>query len=425
MMRRTLPSLLAGAAAALISISVVMAAVGDLVATVSLPASGSDVGIAFDGTRIYYNDVAGTNQLVSFEPGNPAGTMTSVTVMAGLTPIDLDAMAYDGTRDLLWAVRHATNEVYTVNKLTGAATLVFDATGKCLRCVGSYKDGLAFDAGNPADPLDDAIWWSYDVDWGVYKLDLTGGVIEFFDVRGPDGIGGTADDIDSSLLCGSSGIAVGGPNLYLGTNGCGTIVRVDKATKAFVDVLASPGSRPEDLECDPVTYAPTEVMWVRQYEDPDNVRAFEIEPETCGLGGGDPEPEPVTGRFTGGGSVFMGGGMRVTHGLTLHCDVSLPNNLQVNWGGNRFHLESLTTAACSDDPAIEPKPPAAGFDTFKGSGSGRYNGVSGATIEFTLTDAGEPGRDDSATITIMDASSVVVLSVSGKLDRGNQQAHDE
>lgn len=155
--------------------------------------------------------------------------------------------------------------------------------------------------------------------------------------------------------------------------------------------------------------------------------------EVCGDGidndgdGDIDEDCPVTaGRMTGGGSVFAMDGTRVTHGFQLHCDAAeLPNNLQVNWGkGNKFHLESLTSATCTDDPAIGPSPPAASFDTYVGEGTGRYNGVSGATIEFTFTDAGEPGTSDTATIEIK-VGVTVVLSATGIIDRGNHQAHDD
>lgn len=132
-----------------------------------------------------------------------------------------------------------------------------------------------------------------------------------------------------------------------------------------------------------------------------------------------------TGRMTGGGSVFTSTGMRVTHGFQLNCDTTDDtNSLQINWGnGNKFHLESLTSAVCTDDSSINPHPPAAGFDTFQGTGEGLYNGTSGATIEWTFTDAGEPGVSDSAQIVVKDSSSAIVLSVSGNLRKGNHQAH--
>lgn len=138
-------------------------------------------------------------------------------------------------------------------------------------------------------------------------------------------------------------------------------------------------------------------------------------------------PPVVNGRMTGGGSVFAADGTRVRHGFTLHCDVNEgPNNLQITWGtGNQFHLENLATVLCSDDPAIDPAPPAAAFDTHQGMGSGRFNGVSGATARWTFTDAGQPGVNDFAEIKIENAGGNVVLMVSGNLDKGNHQAHDE
>jgi len=138
-------------------------------------------------------------------------------------------------------------------------------------------------------------------------------------------------------------------------------------------------------------------------------------------------PTLVTrGRMTGGGSIFTDTGMRVTHGFELHCDASKnPNNLEVNWGpGDRFHLDTLTFAECSDDPLINPTPPAAPFDTYRGRGTGKYDGVDGATAEWTLTDAGEPGRQDQFALTVRDAGGNVVLSFSRKyLTYGNHQAH--
>jgi hypothetical protein len=138
------------------------------------------------------------------------------------------------------------------------------------------------------------------------------------------------------------------------------------------------------------------------------------------IGGGGGLP----GRMTGGGSIISNG-LRVTHGFELNCDASKhPQNLQVNWDGNRFHLTNLVTASCSLNTSFEPQPPAAGFNTYSGSGTGRLNGVDGATIDFIFTDAGEPGTSDFAVYTIRDADGNVVLTASGNLDKGNQQAHN-
>lgn len=140
-----------------------------------------------------------------------------------------------------------------------------------------------------------------------------------------------------------------------------------------------------------------------------------------------PAPNGLPGRMTGGGSVFTADGRRVTHGFVLRCTAAGTRHdaLQINWGdGNRFHLESLSAATCTDDPSISPNPPPAGFDTHTGSGRGRFNGRDGATAEWKFTDAGEPGTADTASIVIRDAAGAVVLEVSGSLQRGNQQAHN-
>jgi hypothetical protein len=134
------------------------------------------------------------------------------------------------------------------------------------------------------------------------------------------------------------------------------------------------------------------------------------------------------GRFTGGGHQLRAGEARVTRGLTVHCDLLLSNNLEVNWNGNSFHMtEHLLTVECSDDPLIIQDPPAAPLDTLIGVGIGDYNNQAGFTIEFTLVDAGEPGRDvDKAALLIFETGNPgnVILDVPLQLlTGGNLNAH--
>lgn len=141
----------------------------------------------------------------------------------------------------------------------------------------------------------------------------------------------------------------------------------------------------------------------------------------------DCTPPLGEGRFTGGGHQIRVDGVRVTRGLTLHCDLLLSNNLEINWNGNQFHMEEhLTTVACTDDPDIIQAPPPAPLDTFIGTGVGRYNQESGYSIEFTLRDFGEPGINDEMAILIYETGNPgnVILSVPlQKLSGGNLQAH--
>jgi hypothetical protein len=135
---------------------------------------------------------------------------------------------------------------------------------------------------------------------------------------------------------------------------------------------------------------------------------------------------PAIGRMTGGGSDVDINGTKVTKGLTLHCDITLSNNLEVNWAGHHWHLDKpIDTADCENDPAYNPKPPAAPFNTFNGTATGQLDGVDGSKIAFTFIDAGEPGAGtDKAAIQIWDASGNLVLDVPlSFITGGNLQAH--
>lgn len=138
---------------------------------------------------------------------------------------------------------------------------------------------------------------------------------------------------------------------------------------------------------------------------------------------------PSLGRFTGGGKQLrLSDGLKVTRGLTIHCDLKLSNNLQINWPtGQKFHMtEHLTTVACTDDPNIIQQPPPAPLDTLIGVGEGKYNNQPGYTVEFVLVDAGEPGGNDQMGIKIYETAnpSNVVLDLPKQvLIGGNLQAH--
>jgi len=136
------------------------------------------------------------------------------------------------------------------------------------------------------------------------------------------------------------------------------------------------------------------------------------------------------GRMTGGGGQFTIGDVHVTRGFTIHCDITLSNNVEINWPDNKWHLDKpLTSALCVDNPDIHPEPPPAPFDTFYGEGIGRLNGVDGSFLRFMFIDSGEPGgKADYARIDIWapgadPAVDPAVLHVDGVLDHGNLQAH--
>lgn len=135
------------------------------------------------------------------------------------------------------------------------------------------------------------------------------------------------------------------------------------------------------------------------------------------------EPPPLEGRMTGGGSIFTNG-ERITHGFQLRCDATAPQNLQMNWKGHRFHLTSVQSVSCTDDPDIDPGKPDADFDTITVVGTGRCNNIDGATIIVGLQDAGEPGVLDYGEARIWGCPGGDFVMY-GLLDHGNHQAHME
>src|SRR5580765_3721231 len=138
---------------------------------------------------------------------------------------------------------------------------------------------------------------------------------------------------------------------------------------------------------------------------------------------------PASGRFTGGGKDVQVGCVTVTQGLTLHCDLILSNNFEINWkdaaGTHQFHLLNHTFADCTEIVGNQP-PPAAPLDTMRGIGTGRFDGTDGFTVDFTLFDGGEPGTSDTIRIKIFETANptnVVLDLPTTFLSGGNLQAH--
>ncbi|HWO34473.1 MAG TPA: hypothetical protein VNO32_37245 [Candidatus Acidoferrum sp.] len=139
---------------------------------------------------------------------------------------------------------------------------------------------------------------------------------------------------------------------------------------------------------------------------------------------------PGTGRFTGGGKQVLVGVATLTKGFEVDCDLTTPsNNMEVNWSDpsgatHHFHMEVFVSAMCTLNG--NPTPPKAPVNTIVASGTGRYDGVEGFTLQFTLVDNGEPGTNDQAGFMIFETANPtnVVLSFPVMtITTGNIQAH--
>lgn len=132
---------------------------------------------------------------------------------------------------------------------------------------------------------------------------------------------------------------------------------------------------------------------------------------------------PANGRFTGGGDkIITAGGISVSFSLELDCDRHHSYNLEINWSGHHFHLETFDAASCY--LIGPPEPPFAPINEMIGVGTGLFDGMPGYTVSFTLIDNGEPGRSDEAAFLITGPGGGIVLNVPlQSLTKGNLQAH--
>ncbi|MFH1916713.1 MAG: hypothetical protein ABIJ21_05590 [Nanoarchaeota archaeon] len=242
------------------------------------------IGLAFDGAFLYYNRCNDQNiYIVDPISGELMGMKE--------TGIDFpNAMAYDASRNGIWfGSQQCTVEgmpIYFWDIDSDVISLAFIVplslhdpdTGYSFFSY-CFLDGLAFNA-NGEGVEDDEIWFSDDIMRMIALFRPDGTFIDGFD----------ASETHPELFY-LSGLAIGGQNLYMGNNGGGKVFRADKDSMVYIDQFVSEDERLEDMECDPVTFSPTEVMWVRHTPQgsaaDDLITAFEIEPGTCGIGGHD------------------------------------------------------------------------------------------------------------------------------------------
>src|SRR4051812_37825601 len=285
------------------------AAAGDAVADVVVPdqyPSSVAPSVAFDGTYLYYVGY-GTPVLHRIDVP-PAGGTTFATghVMIPVTGAQgLISLAYDAGRDQFWAVSSDGLTVYLLSK-TGAATRVFG--------VDPVQDRPGFQSGMYAsevkiayDRSDDTIWYSPDATTRIYHYSTAPdmlGTAQLVSASPYVNVGVPPNDMNAQ--CGysqSSGIATGGPNLFVSVAGCNYLFEYTKTgTKVgWYAYNTNAGGSPQDVECDDHSYA-VPVFWVRDAWD-GHIRAFEQPTGACGFGGGAPASPPPPSGFPAVASV--------------------------------------------------------------------------------------------------------------------------
>ncbi|MEA3198805.1 MAG: hypothetical protein QOE90_233 [Thermoplasmata archaeon] len=252
------------------------AATGSFVAQVSFAgacSSGVGVGIAFDGTDLWYSCYAGAPDLYR-------ASATTGAIVASYNLCDgLGALSYDRSTDTMWAGWGGGScgpggsiLKITHNPITKAVTgsgIAFTPTGGANA---GLDDGIAF------DPATGMVYISPDGSTTIYQYTAAGAPVTSFPWAGTGG-------------CYNSGLAMAGNYLYEGADGCSTVYAVNKvpAPPSVVgfsfttSVPGDPNARDEDLECDDVTFASSglEVLWSKEAYAPMRAAAFEVPAGSC------------------------------------------------------------------------------------------------------------------------------------------------
>jgi hypothetical protein len=277
--------LIAGAGAA-------NAATGDLVGSVTFSqdcSSGLGVGITYDGSSLWYSCAGSSTDLLRADP--LTGNVTaSYTIEGGL-----GALAYDATRNAIWAGPGlgSSGAIYLIqldasHNVTSSAAAFTPAPGS-FGGSGSLDDGLAYDGTN------DSLYYSPDGSTTISHYTTTGALLAD---NGANWAGITAGS-----ACYNSGLGLGGSDLYQGSDGCSHVyvaTKTDPSTSTFdfsTQVAGDPNFRDEGLTCDPNTFAASQgkqVMWSKEAYSPMRAHAFEIPSGSCGFGGLPTVDSPIT-----------------------------------------------------------------------------------------------------------------------------------
>ena len=291
--------------------------------------SGIGVGIAFDGTYLWYSCYQSSPDLYKANPLTGA-VLASYNVAGGL-----GALAWDGNRKRIWAGwgggSGASGDVRLLDPLTGSGPVVFNAAAAAIE---ELDDGLAYDA------QDDSLYISADTSTTIHHYTTAGALLGSVPWHGSG--------------CYNSGLAIGGQLLFEGSDGCNHVWVVQRGSyaPAFNFATGASGVRDEDLECDSVTFSPRTVMWSMEAYEPRRAIAFEIPPGSCATGGGvDSDGDGLLDEWESNGvTIDPDGAGPVTPQFTdlpaMGADKDKPDIfLELDWMADASHSHALSSAA--------------------------------------------------------------------------------
>lgn len=295
----------------------------DATETAGIPAcpAGASEGLGFDGTMLFLS-CGGSSVVERVRADAPHDNIGAVAI-GGLPYGDLRALAWDTGRGRLWAC-DGDAAVVLVDPDRG----VVDVSPPPVRVAAGCTGGLAYDR------ADDTLWvtpgFSGQRSMAIYHYEITGALIAAFPL----------DRLVGS--CVSTGIALGGPKVYLSNDGCGQIYQMDK-TFTSSTALASFTHLSGDLECDSVTFADVGVGAIWSHDISRRILyAWEIPAGQCEFGGGVEPSWPTAWALSGSAAE---GDVGTTH-LELQVALNRPSATPVSV---RYQTKSGTARSALGD----------------------------------------------------------------------------
>jgi hypothetical protein len=198
--------------------------------------NGVSVAVDCDGVIYYTTGPIGADvpALATLNKTNRSGAnLGSVPIVDGAgNPVQIDEMAWDDGRKVLWGLQHNSHplRVWRVDPTTGLATFAFTSASDTPGAL--YSDGISYEAN------DDTLWITADISDTVEHYQACDGTL----------IGSiTPKDSDGNTLGLSAACRSGWAIRSLGPHGATEIVQVRKATEGS-SVFANPaGVRDEGL----------------------------------------------------------------------------------------------------------------------------------------------------------------------------------
>jgi hypothetical protein len=268
------------------------AAPGDNIADLTTPEGamvwplGIAKAIAMDGKYLYYAEYSGSViHRVDVPPPGASNATGHIDIPIVGAPGGVMTIAYDGGRDLFWAVSGDGTAIYQITK-GGIATRQF-TIDTVNGLPGNCKNSCSNEVKIAYDRSDDSIWYSPDTTKRVYHFQATG------DMLGRAVLATVNPYVDVDVApntfapeCGSnyvSGIASGGSGLFFEISNCNYYFEF---TKAGVKVGATPHSplTSGGLACDNVSYS-VSVIWMRLGWDPHIYAVEQPRANACVYGG--------------------------------------------------------------------------------------------------------------------------------------------